>query len=65
MLTYITNIYSANVFVQDLAVENAVNSPLHINSLIIQNIVDAARGSVTSSLLPVKDFLKIVDLGEN
>ncbi len=66
MLVYIRNIYSANVVVQALAaLQNVVNSFLHTNSLIVQNIVDTARGRVTSSLFPVKNFLKVLNLGEN
>ena len=37
--------------------ENTVNSLLHTNLLVIQNLVEAARGRVTSSLFPVKDLL--------
>ncbi len=36
--------------------ESAINSILHINNLVIQNVVDADRGRVTSSLFPVKDL---------
>ena len=45
------------------ALENRVNSLLHANNVIIQNMVDAARGSVTSSVFPVKDFLRTLALG--
>jgi len=44
--------------------ENAVNSLLHTNQLIIQNVVDAANGRVTSALFPVKDFLYALDIGK-
>ena len=40
------------------ALENTVNSLLHANNVIIQNIVDAARGRATSPFFPVKDFLR-------
>ncbi len=38
------------------ALESAVNSVLHITTLVIQNVVGANRGRVTSSLFPVKDL---------
>ena len=43
--------------------ENTVNSLLYANNIIIRNIVGAARGRVTSSLFPVKDFLRTLALG--
>ncbi len=46
------------------ALESAVNSVLHINTLAIQNVVDADRGSVTSSLFPVKDLQRVLMNGE-
>ncbi len=42
------------------ALESAVNSVLHINTLAIQNVVDADRGKVTSSLFPVKDLQRVL-----
>ena len=45
------------------ALENTVNFLLHANNVIIHNIVDSARERVTSSLFPVKDFLRILPLG--
>ncbi len=44
--------------------ESAVNSVLHINTLVIQNVVDADRGRVTSSLFPVKDLQRVLMKGE-
>ena len=44
--------------------ENTVNSLLHANLLVIQNLVDAARGRVTSSLFPVKDLLHTLNIGK-
>ena len=43
--------------------ENVVNSMLHTNQLILQNVVDASRGRVTNSLFPVKDLLRTLDIG--
>ena len=47
------------------ALENTVNSILRANNLIIQIIVDGASGRVTSSLFPVKNFLRTLALGIN
>ena len=44
--------------------ENNVNSLLHTNLLVIQNLVDAAQGRVTSSLFPVKDLLHTLYIGK-
>ncbi len=64
ILANLENLYSFSVPDLTLAThENAVNPLLHTKSLIAQNIVDAARGRVTS-LFPVKDFRKILDLRE-
>ncbi len=58
VLTTIKSLYDLNIIGQALpALENAVNSLLRINALVIQNVVDAARGRVTSLFL-VKDFIK-------
>ncbi len=46
------------------ALESAVNLVLHINTLAIQNVVDADRGRVTSSLFPVKDLRRVLMMGE-
>ena len=43
--------------------EIAATSLLHTNERLIRNVVDAARGRVTSSLFPVKDFLQVLELG--
>ena len=45
------------------ALKNTINSLLHANNVIIQNMVDAAREKVTSYLFPVKDFLRTLALG--
>ena len=44
------------------ALKNTINSLLHANNVIIQNLVDAAHGRVTSFLFPVKDFLRTLAL---
>ena len=36
--------------------ENTVTSLLHTNKIIIDNLVDASRGKVTSSMMPVQDL---------
>ncbi len=46
------------------ALESAVSSILHINTLAIQNVVGADRGRVTSSLFPVKDLQRVSMKGE-
>ncbi len=38
------------------ALESAIDSVLHINNFVIQNVLGADRGRVTSSLFPVKDL---------
>ncbi len=51
------------VFEQALStLQTAVSSLLHTNSVMVQNIVDASRGKVTSTLFPVKDFLHVLAL---
>ncbi len=65
MLTSIKHIYEMTTIGQALpALENPVTSLLRSNSLIIRNVVDATRGRVTDSLFPVKDLLKILEIGE-
>ncbi len=46
------------------ALESSISSVLHINNLVIQNVVDADCGRVTSSLFPVKDLQKVLMKGE-
>ncbi len=46
------------------ALESAVNSVLHINTLGILDLVDGDRGRVTSSLFPVKDLQRVLMKGE-
>ncbi len=66
MLTSIKNLYEMATIGQALpALEHAVTSLLRTNSLIIRNVVDATRGRVTDSLFPVKDLLKILEIGES
>ncbi len=58
VLTSLKNLYAMKVLGQALpALENAVNSLLRTNALVIRDVVDAARGRVTDSLFPVKDLL--------
>ncbi len=58
VLITIKSLYDLNIMGQALpTLENTVNSLLRTNALIIQNVVDAARGRATSSLFPVKDFI--------
>ncbi len=65
VLTSLKNLYAMEVLGKALpALENAVNSLLRTNALVIRNVVDAARGRVTDSLFPVKDLLKTLAIGE-
>ncbi len=65
VLTTIKSLYDLSIIGQALpALENAVNSLLRTNALVIQNVVDAARDRVTSSLFPVKDFIKTLEIGD-
>ena len=65
MLATIDSLYHFMTLNQALpSLENTVNSLLHTNQRIINNVVDAAHGRVTPSLLPVKDFMHALDLGE-
>ena len=62
--TNIRNIHHYAVIGEALsALENAAASLLHTNERIVSNIVDAARGRVTSSLFPVKDFRRALEIG--
>ena len=63
-LNSLKDIYNFMTISQVLPVlENVVNSMLHTNQLILQNVVDASRGRVTNSLFPVKDLLRTLDIG--
>ena len=65
VLAEIDGMYSLAVVNQVLPVlENTVTSLTNTNKLIIENIVDAARGRVTSSLFPVRDFLRVLEIAE-
>ncbi len=44
------------------ALETSVTSVMRTNELIFRNVVDASRGRVTSSLLPVKSLLHVLNL---
>ncbi len=44
------------------ALENVVNSLMHTNQQIINNVVDAANGRVTPTLFPVRDFMHALEL---
>ncbi len=46
------------------ALESAINSVLHINNLVIKNVVGVDRGRVVSSLFPVKDLQRVLMKGE-
>ncbi len=46
------------------ALESTINSVLHTNNLVIQNVVDTDHDRVTSSLFPVKDFQRVLMKGE-
>ncbi len=65
VLTSLINLCAIEVIDQALpALENAVNSLLRTNALVIRNVVDTARGRVTDSPFPVKDLLKTLEIGE-
>ncbi len=65
VLTNIKSLYDLNVVDQALlALENTVNLLLKTNALVIQNVVDPARNRVTSSLFPVEDFVKTLEIRE-
>ncbi len=46
------------------SLENAVNSLIHTNQQIINNVVDAANGRVTPTLFPVRDFMHALEIGK-
>jgi len=65
ILTNLDSMYEFMIANQALpALENTVNSLMHTNQLVIQNVVDAARGQVTTSLFPASDFLYALEIGE-
>ena len=65
ILTTMNSMYDFMLLSQALpALENTVNSVLHVNQIIVQNVVDAALGRVTPALLPVQDFRQALELGE-
>ena len=45
--------------------EAVVHSLLRTNALVIATVVDATRGRVTDSLFPVRDLLKVLELGSS
>ncbi len=47
-----------------LVMETAVNSLLHTNQLVVQNVLDAAHGRVSPTLFPVRDFLHALNIGK-
>ena len=64
ILHKVENLYAYGLMGQELTIiENTVASLLHTNDQIIRNVVDAARGRVTSSLFPVDDFLYVLKKG--
>ncbi len=64
----LTNVYSMCDFMtitQLLSVmETAVNSLLHANQLVVQNVVDAANGRVSPTLFQVRNFLHGLNIGK-
>ena len=59
----LANFRHITLFQQTLdALETAVNTLFRTNTQIIQNLVDASTNRVTSSLFPVKDFRRVLDL---
>ncbi len=46
------------------SLENVVNSLMHTNQQIINNVVDAANGRVTPTLFPVRDFMHALEVGK-
>ncbi len=58
------SLYTLGVLEQALAaLETGVNSILITNNQIIQNIVDASRGRVTSALFPFQDLHHVLQVG--
>ncbi len=58
-------LYAFEVLEQALAaLETSAQSILNTNNQIIQNLVDASRGRVTSSLFPFQDLRRVLHVGE-
>ncbi len=59
------SLYTFEVLEQDLAaLETGMTSILTTNNQIIQNLVDASRGRVTSNLFLFQDLRKVLHVGE-
>ncbi len=59
------SLYAFEVLEQALAaLETSDQSILNTNNQIVQNLVDASRGRVTSSLFPFQDLRKVLHVGE-
>ena len=65
VLQQVTSLQGMLTLNQALSIlEHTINSFLHTNLLFIQNLVDSARGRVTSSLFLVKDLLRTLYIGK-
>ena len=65
VLETIDSLYHFMVLNQALpALENAINSLLHVNQQIVTNVVDAVHGRVTPALFPVQDFTHALEVGK-
>ncbi len=65
VLTSIDSMYDFMTISQLLPVmEIAVNSLLHTNQLVVQNVVDAVHGRVSPTLFPFRDFLHALNIGK-
>ncbi len=65
VLTSVDSIYDFMTISQLLPVmETGVNSLLHTNQLVVQNVVDAAHGRVSPTLFSVRDFLHALNIGK-
>lgn len=53
-----------DIFLTLSTLENVVRNVLNLNERLLTNVVDASRGRVTPSLLPVEDLLHALELGE-
>lgn len=59
------DIHAVLIMNQALSIlDSTLNSLLHTNRIVIQNLIDAGRGKVTSSLFPVKDLLRTLNIGK-
>ncbi len=64
VLQSMNSLYAFEVLEQALAaLETSAQSILNTNNQIIQNLVDASRGRVTSSLFPFQDLRRVLHVG--